>query len=77
MDKILSKKGAVEFLKLDEKTFDNYFKSAGEFKHLPRQNGRGRFLFNQIPHKGSNINGHCSKFDQIYYISKKLIDSIS
>jgi len=47
MDKILSKKEAVEFLGLDEKTFDNYFKSADEFSSLPRQNGRGRFFFNQ------------------------------
>jgi len=47
MDKILSKKEAIEFLGLDEKTFDNYFKNAEEFKSLPRQNGRGRFLFDQ------------------------------
>lgn len=30
MPKILSKKEAVEFLGLDEKTFDNYFKNAAE-----------------------------------------------
>jgi len=47
MDKILTKKEAIKFLGLDDKTFDNYFKSAGEFNHLPRQSGRGRFLFNQ------------------------------
>jgi len=46
MDKILTKKEAIQFLDLDEKTFDNYFKSAEEFKHLPRQN-KGRFLFDQ------------------------------
>ena len=47
MDKILSKKEAVEFLRLDEKTFDNFFKSADEFKNVPRSNGRGRFLFDE------------------------------
>jgi hypothetical protein len=47
MDRILSKKEAVKFLGLDEKTFDNYFKNAGEFSSLPRENGRGRFFFNQ------------------------------
>jgi len=46
MNKILTKKEAVNFLGLDEKTFDNYFKNAEEFRHLPRQN-RGRFLFDQ------------------------------
>jgi len=47
MNKILSKKDAVKFLGLDEKTFDNYFKNAGEFSSLPRENGRGRFFFKQ------------------------------
>ncbi len=47
MDKILTRKEAIKFLGLDEKVFDNYFKSAGEFKHLPRHNNRGRFLFEQ------------------------------
>lgn len=47
MNRILSKKEAVKFLGLDEKTFDNYFKNAGEFNSLPRENGRGRFFFNQ------------------------------
>jgi len=46
MNKILTKKEAVKFLGLDEKTFDNYFKNAEEFKHLPRKN-KGRFLFDQ------------------------------
>lgn len=47
MDKILSKKEAVEFLGLNEKTFDNFFKNADEFKNVPRNNGRGRFLFDE------------------------------
>ena len=47
MDKILTKKEAVQFLGLDEKTFENYFQNAGEFKSLDRQNGRGRYLFDQ------------------------------
>jgi predicted DNA-binding transcriptional regulator AlpA len=34
MLKILSKKEAVEFLGLDKKTFDNYFKNAVEFPCL-------------------------------------------
>jgi hypothetical protein len=45
MDKPLSKKKAAEFLKMDVKTFDNYFKSAEEFKCIPRKNDRGRFCF--------------------------------
>jgi len=47
MDKNLTRKEAIEFLGLEEKTFDNYFKNAGEFLCLERNNGRGRFLFNQ------------------------------
>jgi hypothetical protein len=47
MDKILTRREAVEFLGLDDKTFDNYFKNADEFKCLERQNNRGRYLFNQ------------------------------
>jgi hypothetical protein len=47
MDKILSKKEAVEFLKIDPKTFENYFKNADEFKCLERNGGRGRFRFNE------------------------------
>jgi len=43
----LTKKEAVEYLKLDEKTFDNYFKSAEEFPCLDRNGGRGRFYFDQ------------------------------
>lgn len=47
MDKILTKKEAIKFLGLDDKTFDNYFQNADEFKCLARHNGRGRFLFEQ------------------------------
>ena len=47
MPSILTKKQAVEFLGIDEKIFDNYFKNAGEFKALPRQNNRGFFKFDQ------------------------------
>jgi len=47
MDKILTKKEAIKFLGLDDKTFDNYFRNADEFDCLARQNGRGRFLFEQ------------------------------
>ncbi|PIQ69681.1 MAG: hypothetical protein COY22_00390 [Candidatus Tagabacteria bacterium CG_4_10_14_0_2_um_filter_40_13] len=47
MDKILTKKEAVQFLGLEEKTFENYFQNADEFKCLERRNGRGRYLFDQ------------------------------
>jgi len=47
MAKIISKKEAVSFLSLEEKTFDNYFKNAGEFSCLDRNGGRGRFLFDK------------------------------
>jgi hypothetical protein len=47
MDKILTKKEAIKFLGLDDKRFDNYFQNADEFKCLKRQNGRGRYLFDQ------------------------------
>ncbi|PIX74051.1 hypothetical protein COZ39_01200, partial [Candidatus Roizmanbacteria bacterium CG_4_10_14_3_um_filter_33_21] len=47
MDKILTKKEAIKFLGLDDKTFDNYFQNADEFNCLARQSGRGRFLFEQ------------------------------
>lgn len=47
MDKILTKKEAVKFLALDDKTFDNYFHNADEFKCLEREKGRGRFYFSQ------------------------------
>jgi len=45
--KILKKNEAIAFLKLDEKTFDNYFKNAGEFSCLNRAGGRGRFYFDE------------------------------
>jgi len=46
MPNILSRKDAIKFVRLDEKTFENYFKNAGEFPCLERA-GRGRFLFNE------------------------------
>lgn len=46
MGEVLTKKEALEFVGLDERTFDNYFKNAGEFPCLKRS-GRGRFLFDQ------------------------------
>lgn len=45
MEDILTKKEAIEFLGIDEKIFDNYFKNAGEFNALPRPSERGRFKF--------------------------------
>ena len=47
MDKILTKREAVEFLGLEEKTFENYFLNADEFRCLKRNNRRGRYLFDQ------------------------------
>lgn len=47
MGKILTKKEAVIFSGLDDKTFDNYFKNAGEFSALKREKARGRFLFDE------------------------------
>lgn len=47
MDKILTKKEAIKLLGLEEKTFENYFLNAEEFKCLKRNNGRGRYLFDQ------------------------------
>lgn len=46
MSRVLTRKEAVELLNLDGKTFDNYFKNAGEFNCLERQ-GRGRFQFDE------------------------------
>jgi hypothetical protein len=40
----LTKKEALEYVGLDEKTFKNYL-GAGEFDCLERNNGRGRFYF--------------------------------
>jgi len=47
MPKILSKKEAIEYLGLDQKTFDNYFKNASEFPCMKRVGARGRFYFDQ------------------------------
>lgn len=47
MSQTLTKREAVEFLGIDEKTFNNFFKNAREFKNIPRQNGRGRFIFDK------------------------------
>lgn len=46
-EQTLTRKQAIDFLALDEKTFDNFFKSAGEFNALPRDNDRGRFSFSK------------------------------
>lgn len=46
MSKPISKSEAVEFLKIDVKIFDNYFKNADEFSALPRK-GNGRFFFDE------------------------------
>ena len=43
----LSKKEAIKFLGLEEKTFSNYFANAKEFCCLKRNNGRGKFFFNK------------------------------
>ncbi len=42
----LNKSEAIEFLGLDSKVFENFFRSAGEFSPLPRE-GRGRFYFSK------------------------------
>lgn len=47
MANILNRRQAVEFLKLDPKVFDNFFKSAGEFNALPRPGNRGFFKFDE------------------------------
>ncbi len=47
MPKLLTKKEAIKYLCLEEKTFDNYFKTAGEFSCIDRNGGRGRFYFDQ------------------------------
>jgi len=47
MPKSLTKKEAIEFLGLDDKTFDNYFKTAAEFPCLERNGGKGRFHFDE------------------------------
>jgi hypothetical protein len=47
MAKILTRKEALEYLGLDGKTFDNYFKNAVEFSCLDRVGSKGRFYFDQ------------------------------
>lgn len=47
MANILTKREAVTYLGLDEKTFDNYFKNALEFPCLDRNGDRGRFYFDE------------------------------
>ena len=47
MPKILTKKETIEYLGLDERTFNNYFKNAAEFPCLERNGGRGRFYFDE------------------------------
>lgn len=47
MPQILTKREAIEFLGIDEKTFNNFFKNAEEFKNIPRSNGRGFFRFDK------------------------------
>jgi len=47
MPKLFTKKEAIEFLGLDDKTFDNYFKNAAEFSCVDRNGGRGRFYFDE------------------------------
>jgi hypothetical protein len=47
MATILKRKEAVDFLKIDSKVFDNFFKNASEFDALPRDGGRGLFKFDQ------------------------------
>lgn len=46
MGKVISKIDAIKLSGLDDKTFDNYFKNAGEFACLPRE-GKTRFLFDE------------------------------
>jgi hypothetical protein len=47
MSRVLSKKEAIEYLGLDEKTFVNYFKNAAEFPCLERNGGKGHFSFDE------------------------------
>ncbi len=43
----LTKREAVAFTGLEEKTFENFFRVAGEFPCLDRNGGRGRFAFDK------------------------------
>jgi len=45
MTEPLTKKEAIEFCRLDDKTFENYFKNAKEFACMPRNGKKGRFIF--------------------------------
>jgi len=45
MNTALTKKEAISFLGLDDKTFGNYFLNASEFRCMERQKGRGKFYF--------------------------------
>lgn len=47
MPEILTKKEAIVYLGLDDKTFDNYFKNALEFPCMDRGGARGRFYFDK------------------------------
>lgn len=47
MADLLSKKEAIQLLRLDEKTFTNYFKNADEFHCVERRRGKGRFYFEE------------------------------
>lgn len=47
MSKMFSKKEAAEYLELNEKTFDNYFKNASEFPSIERLSGKGRYFFEE------------------------------
>lgn len=41
----LSRKQAIDFLEIDAKLFENFFRYADEFRPLPRPNNRGRLYF--------------------------------
>jgi hypothetical protein len=41
----LNRKEAIDFLGLDDKIFDNFFKNAGEFKPLPQEGDSVHFYF--------------------------------
>lgn len=45
MGELLTKKEAIKFCQLDDKTFENYFKNAKEFTCMPRNGKKGRFIF--------------------------------
>lgn len=47
MSAIFTKREAIDFLQIDDKVFDNYFKVAEEFNHLPRSTPNGRFKFSE------------------------------